>query len=148
MHKKFCAYAKKGENMPWGWGWGRGWRWGFWLTGMPGWMRWTYFSYNYPVTAYPWFWRCRWFPWLPRWWWTGMYGPVVWTPQGPFLQSQLTFQPQQSFQPFFQPSPQDELSYLENELKMLEEERKAIEKEIESIKKRIEELKQKTSFNI
>lgn len=20
---------------------------------------------------------CRWFPWLPRWWWSGMYGPVT-----------------------------------------------------------------------
>ena len=20
---------------------------------------------------------CRWFPWLPRWWWTGIYGPVT-----------------------------------------------------------------------
>ncbi len=30
--------------MPWwmpGWG-GRGWRWRYWLTGMPGWMRWGY----------------------------------------------------------------------------------------------------------
>ncbi|MDF2955936.1 hypothetical protein [Candidatus Alkanophaga liquidiphilum] len=24
---------------------------------------------------------CRWFPWLPRWWWTGIYGPITpWTP--------------------------------------------------------------------
>jgi len=22
-------------------------------------------------------WRCRWFPWLPRRWWTGMYGPIT-----------------------------------------------------------------------
>jgi hypothetical protein len=20
--------------------------------------------------------RCRWFPWLPRWWWTGLYGAM------------------------------------------------------------------------
>ena len=20
---------------------------------------------------------CRWFQWLPRWWWTGMYGPIT-----------------------------------------------------------------------
>ncbi len=33
--------------MPWwapGWGRGWGWRWWFWATGMPGWMRWTYFT--------------------------------------------------------------------------------------------------------
>jgi len=32
--------------MPWGWGRGWGWRWWFWATGLPGWIRWTYF--------YPW----------------------------------------------------------------------------------------------
>jgi hypothetical protein len=20
---------------------------------------------------------CRWFPWMPRWWWTGMYGAMA-----------------------------------------------------------------------
>jgi len=34
-----------------------------------GWMG----MYGYPY----WGWRCRWFPWLPRWWWTGMYGPIT-----------------------------------------------------------------------
>ncbi len=40
--------------MPWWWpGWGRGWgwRWWFWATGMPGWMRWGY--YTPPAWSYP-----------------------------------------------------------------------------------------------
>ena len=39
--------------MPWwapGWGRGWGWRWWFWATGMPGWMRWAYFT---PWTTVP-----------------------------------------------------------------------------------------------
>ncbi len=36
--------------MPWGWGRGWGWRWMFWLTGLPGWMRWGYFA---PWWFYP-----------------------------------------------------------------------------------------------
>lgn len=43
---------------PWGRGWWRGWGW----RGNP-----------FPF--------CRWFPWLPRWWWTGIYGPITpWMP--------------------------------------------------------------------
>lgn len=128
--------------------WGRGYRWMFWLTGMPGWMR---AGFGYPVFGYgyPAFGRgnpfgfCRWFPWLPRGWWPGMYGPVEWTPQGPVLVSQTTAQqipvtPMQ-FQP--QMTKEQEIQYLEQELKALEEEKKALEDELESIKKRINELK-------
>lgn len=59
--------------------------------------------------------RCRWFPWLPRWWWTGMYGPLT---------------------PYSMPpmSKEDEMAALEEEAKMLEQ-------ELERIKKRMEELK-------
>jgi hypothetical protein len=43
--------------MPWGWGRGWGWRWMFWLTGLPGWMRWGYFApwwmYAPPYTVVP-----------------------------------------------------------------------------------------------
>ena len=44
--------------MPWwwpGWGWGRGsgWRWGFWITGLPGWIRWQYFAPPYYDFPYP-----------------------------------------------------------------------------------------------
>ena len=60
--------------------WGRG----FWKWGM--------FGYSYPGYGYfPFFWGrgnpfpfCRWFPWLPRWWWTGIYGPVNPFIYGPF----------------------------------------------------------------
>ncbi|MFZ2070259.1 MAG: hypothetical protein WAV32_01375 [Halobacteriota archaeon] len=28
---------------------------------------------------------CRRFPWMPRWWWTGMYGPIApWTYPVPY----------------------------------------------------------------
>ena len=42
---------------------GRGFRWSGY--GWPGWGRGN-------PTPY-----CRWYPWLPRGWWTGMYGPVT-----------------------------------------------------------------------
>ena len=136
--------------------WGRGYRWMFRLTGLPGWLRgfgggfgfagfgrgaWMGFRGN------P-FWNCRWFPWLPRWWWTGIYGRVIWTPQGPVLEGQNP-NPQtgaaisgtpatiaQNFQ-----SKEEEIAYLENELKAMEEEKKWLEREMEQIRKKLEELK-------
>lgn len=124
----------------------RGWRWMFWLTGLPGWARFDYPGYyRYPAPFGFWsgwvrgnpFGFCRWFPWLPRWWWTGMYGPVQCTPQGPVLTSQVS----QQTQPIqLQMSKEEEINYLEQELKALEEERNLIEQEIDSIKKRLEEL--------
>jgi hypothetical protein len=114
--------------------WGRGFRWMFWLTGMPGWMR---AGFGYP------FGFCRWFPWMPRWWWTGAYGPVAWTPQGPVLASQTSTQ-QIPIAPIqFQPqmTKEQEIRYLEQELKALEEEKKALEEELESIRNRLNELK-------
>jgi len=27
---------------------------------------------------------CRRFPWLPRWWWTGIYGPITPYASGPY----------------------------------------------------------------
>ena len=164
--------------MPWGWG-GRGWRNWYYATGMPGWVR---ASYGLPAWGAGWrfsysgFWPgwgrgnpypfCRWFPWLPRWWWTGMYGPVQWTSQGPQLVSQSTTQtfPQQP-QPVSQPTTQtaqtqqfpvqvqpqlpfsqqltkeQEIQYLEQELNALEQERKSLEQEIQSIKERLNSLK-------
>ena len=109
--------------MRWWGGWrGRGFRWMFWLTGMPRWVRWGY-GYS---GVYPWFWRCRWFPWLPRGWWTGMYGPVTWTPQGPVLAQQIQ-------QHITQPTVQNEIEYLKEQKRMLEEELKAIEKRIKEL---------------
>lgn len=71
--------------------------------------------------SYPyWLWgRCRWFPWLPRWWWTGVYGPTLpWmTPYGvPALPR-------------------------EQEIAMLEDQAKFLEEQLTEIRKRIEELK-------
>ncbi|MEM3733892.1 MAG: DUF5320 domain-containing protein [Nitrososphaerales archaeon] len=59
--------------------------------------------------------RCRWFPWLPRWWWTGIYGPLApyWMP----------------------PIPKETV------IAMLEDEAKMLEQELELIRKRLEELK-------
>ena len=116
--------------MPW---WGRGWRWWYYLTGMPGWMRvW------YGLPAFGWFRGnpfpfCRWFPWLPRWWWSGIYGQVQWTPQGPVLVSQAPVQSQMT--------KEQEIQYLEEELKAIEEERKMLEQALEAIKKRLKELR-------
>jgi len=67
--------------------------------------------------AYPyWGWgRCRWFPWLPRWWWTGMYGSIA---------------------PYWAPPISKE-----DEIAMLQDEAKALEQELETIRKRLEELR-------
>ncbi|MGB9727993.1 MAG: DUF5320 domain-containing protein [Nitrososphaeria archaeon] len=62
-----------------------------------------------------WYWRCRWFPWLPRWWWTGIYGPLT-----PF--------------PYWPYSREEEIAALEDEAKLLEQ-------QLELIRKRLEELK-------
>lgn len=61
--------------------------------------------------------RCRWFPWLPRWWWMGIYSPMASFAYGyPWL------------------SKGEELRFLEDQAKFLEE-------QLNDIKKRIEELK-------
>ena len=145
--------------MPFGWG-GRGYRWMYWLTGLPGWAR-----FGYPW-SYAW-WRCRFFPWLPRWWWTGIYGPVVWTEFGPTIANYThaqcaNFDPNTqicrlfgikidpnapacpNFAPRIQPpSKEEEIGYLKEELKALEEEKRILEREIEDIKRRLKELEGK-----
>jgi len=107
------------------WGMGRGFRWMYYATGMPGWVR---AGFEYPAfgrgNPFPF---CRWFPWLPRWWWTGAYGPVL------ASQTSVQFQPQMT--------KEQEIQYLEQELQALEEEKKALEQDLESIRKRINELK-------
>ncbi|MCP8310971.1 MAG: DUF5320 domain-containing protein [Candidatus Methylarchaceae archaeon HK02M1] len=60
--------------------------------------------------------RCRRFPWIPRWWWTGIYGSMT-----PY-----------SGMP---PVPK------EDEIAMLEDEAEMLEQELERIKKRLEELR-------
>jgi len=72
---------------------------------------WGWFANPY---RYPYGWRCRWFPWLPRWWWTGLYGPIT---------------------PYVIPKEQ-EITMLEDEVKMLEQ-------ALEEVRKRLKELKKK-----
>jgi len=79
------------------------------------WLWWLTAPYLSPYSQWFW-WRCRWFPWLPRWWWTGIYGPLT-----PF-----TWQPT---------LPK------EQEIAFLEDQKKLIEKELSQINKRLEEIK-------
>ncbi|RLI97974.1 MAG: hypothetical protein DRP00_03030 [Candidatus Aenigmatarchaeota archaeon] len=126
--------------MPWGWG-GRGYRWMFWLTGLPGWLRFGYPGYYpgyYPAMPF-WFWRCRWFPWLPRWWWTGMYGPIQWTPSGPVLAQQA--RPTTPATPTFPAA--NEIEALKQQKQALEQELKAIEEELKYIEERLKQLGEK-----
>jgi hypothetical protein len=61
---------------------------------------------------------CRYFPWLPRWWWTGMYGyttPYVATPQYYGLPK-------------------------EQEITMLKEQAKALEEMLRQISQRLKEM--------
>ncbi|RLI39742.1 hypothetical protein DRO69_13920 [Candidatus Bathyarchaeota archaeon] len=67
------------------------------------------YSYAYPYWLRG---RCRWFPWLPRWWWSGIYGPI--TP--------YTAMPK------------------EQEIALLESQAKWLEQTLEQIRKRLEEL--------
>ena len=120
--------------MPFGRG-GRGYRWMYYATGMPGWMRYSYIPQtaggriqaSVPVwgfgrgNPYPY---CRFFPWLPRGWWTGMYGQVEWTEQGPIIKGM------------------EEIDALRAELKRLEDEKRYIEQEINNLRKRLEEGKE------
>jgi hypothetical protein len=73
------------------------------------------------------YWRCRWFPWLPRWWWTGIYGPL--TPF-PYPGTYPTF-------PYWPYSKEEEIAALEYQAKDLE-------RQLEFIRKRLEELKRQT----
>jgi hypothetical protein len=67
--------------------------------------------------GYTYGWRCRWFPWLPRWWWSGTYGPITpWTPYG------RAFIPK------------------EQEIAMLENHRQLLEQTLEQMRKRLEAL--------
>jgi len=75
--------------------------------------------------------NCRWFPWLPRWWWTGMYGPL-----SPWGYSGTTYPLGYTSSWPFAPataSREDEKSFLEERMKWLEA-------ELSQVKKRLEEL--------
>jgi hypothetical protein len=76
------------------------------------------YPYEYPYLGWS---RCRRFPWLPRWWWTGIYGPI---------------------QPYPTPSPQGiPPIFKEEKIVMLEDETRMLEQKMELIRKRLEELK-------
>jgi len=77
---------------------------------------------------------CRFFPWLPRWWWSGMYGPVQWTPQGPVLASQQL--PVQQTYPY-QTLPSAQRA---NELDALKQEKQALLNQLKYIEERLKEL--------
>ncbi|MEM2990582.1 MAG: DUF5320 family protein [Halobacteria archaeon] len=77
---------------------GRGYRWMYYLTGLPRWAR----------TSQPWP-RCFWFPWLPMWWWAGIYPQPI--------------------------TKEDEVKMLQEEAAALEEELKAIRKRLQELEK-------------
>jgi hypothetical protein len=85
------------------------------LFGMGSW-RWfgSPYGYSYRSPGYSYGWRCRWFPWLPRWWWTGIYGPMS---------------------PYTMPKDQ-EMTLLQDEVRLLEQ-------TLANVNKRLEELKKK-----
>jgi len=77
---------------------------------------WGWFIMPYPYWGWS---RCRWFPWLPRWWWTGIYGSIT---------------------PFTAWYGQPWLSR-EEEVRFLEEQKKLLEEQLNWLRKRVEELK-------
>jgi len=79
---------------------------GFWLwwSSMPYWL----------------WWRRLWFPWLPRWWWTGLYGPITPFAATPYLPKEW-------------------------EITILEDLKRFTEEELKWINKRLEELQKKQS---
>ena len=138
--------------MPFG---GRGYRNWFYATGLPGWMRaaqglpaysrgFANYRANSDTAAGTSFrgnpyWNCRFFPWLPRGWWSGAFGTIQWTSQGPKLVAQASKETQTT------QSQEQELQALEQQMSAIEEEKKALEQDLEQIKERIKELKKQSS---
>lgn len=137
-----CTYLPVMRGMGWGWrgrgGWGRGWPYGR-AFGGPGWGR----GNPYPF--------CRWFPWLPRWWWANPgYGAAPVYPYSGYTTQPRTMYPysgyttpgQYSTYPPFSPysyydqPPQDQLAELESYKKQLEEELAGISSRIEELHKK------------
>ncbi|GEM_PF-326440 len=77
--------------------WGPSWGFGFGWGGGRGWGRGWAFGRGFGWWSNPY--TCARFPWLPRWWWTGMYGPIT-----PF-----TGAPRMSNSPYYE-SPHDRYS--------------------------------------
>ncbi len=78
--------------------------------------------------------RCFRFPWLPRWWWTGMYGPIdPYTPHWPSTQYNPPGYAGAWPSPFGALSKEDERAALEQHMKSLED-------ELSRVKQRLDEL--------
>lgn len=118
---------------------GRGYRRMYYATGLPGWARGFGAGYGRGGRGNPYSY-CRWFPQLPREWWTGMYGPVEMTPQGPVLTQQKT---QQIGQPT-QQAPGFPAQFpgitKDQEIQALRQEKGLIKRDLEEIEKRLKEL--------
>ncbi len=88
-----------------------------------------------PYSGWPSYWgRCFRFPWLPRWWWTGMYGPAI--PYTPYAGATQYYPPGYTGiwpSPFGPASKEEEKAALEEQAKFLEE-------ELSRIKQRLDEL--------
>ena len=114
---------------------------------------WGMGMYGYPY----WGWRCRRFPWLPRWWWTGMYGPITpstTAPGTPYTQyyaspystyaAPPTAMPSMMYPPYAT-SPYSTSMGIpqiskEQEKQMLEGQAAALQQQLDQIRKRLEEL--------
>jgi len=72
---------------------------------------------------YPYAYWCWWLPWLSRWWWTGIYGPIT---------------------PYMLPSAYMGLPK-EQEIAFLEEQKRLMEETLSQINKRLEELREGSS---
>ncbi|MFX0195047.1 MAG: DUF5320 domain-containing protein [Candidatus Hodarchaeota archaeon] len=97
------------------------------------------------------FWNCRWFPWLPRWWWA--YPPDVLAqmmgqsiPQQPPPDQPVGSQPGQAlgptfapFGPFTPPSPMGTITK-EQEIQLLEQQTEFLRQQLEQLQKRLKEL--------
>lgn len=77
---------------------------GFWIG------PWGRFARHY---GYQYWGRCRWFPWLPRWWWAGLYGTM---------------------DPYMIPEEQ-EITRLKAQIKVLEQELGNVNRRLEELKK-------------
>ncbi|MDI6639601.1 MAG: DUF5320 domain-containing protein [Methanocellales archaeon] len=78
---------------------------------------------------------CRWFPWMPRWWWTGMYGPI--TPYGYVAAAPTPPTGGYLYDLWGAPIAIPK----EQEVAMLEEQARFLEQQLDQIKKRLEELR-------
>lgn len=87
--------------------------------------------YGYPY----WSWRCRWFTWLPRWWWNGNVRPhnTFHDRTGDTLYTPLVYVALLNWR-------EDPQIPKEQEKQMLESQAAALQQQLDQIKERLEEL--------